>query len=244
MIRIAFCDDDITVLNALRALLDRYRAERELEIDAAAFCSPLDLMAEIERGVRFDILLLDVLMPGETGIDAAAEIRSYDSDVKIIFLTTSAEFAVQSYAVGAYYYQLKPVREADFFRLMDAVLSTCEKEQAASLILRCKSGITRVEHKRLEYCEVIHRNLFFHLTGGRILETIGSMDELSQQLMRYDCFLRLHRSYLINLEHVQNLGCRSVTMTCGTEIPIPRGKYNEVKNAFLEYAFRSKQVIL
>ena len=106
--------------------------DRNREIECAAFRSPLDLLAEIERGVRFDILLLDILMPGENGIDAAAEIRSYDSDIKIIFLTSSPEFAVQSYTVGAYFYQLKPIGAESFYRLMDSVLATCEKEQAAA----------------------------------------------------------------------------------------------------------------
>src|SRR5574344_1974324 len=89
MIRIGFCDDDLSVLNELQVLLDRYRVERNQEIDYTSFHSPLDLLAAIEGGARFDVLLLDVLMPGENGIDAAAEIRNYDSDVKIIFLTSS-----------------------------------------------------------------------------------------------------------------------------------------------------------
>ena len=107
-------------------------------------------MAAIEGGARFDVLLLDVLMPGENGIDAAAEIRNYDRDVKIIFLTSSPEFAVQSYSVDAYFYQLKPIWAESFYRLMDSVLATCEKEQADSLILRCKSGISRIEVKEGE----------------------------------------------------------------------------------------------
>ena len=76
--------------------------------------------------MRFDILLLDVIMPGENGIDAAREIRRYDNNVKIIFLTSSAEFAVESYTVGAYFYQLKPIWEESFFRLMDSVIAECE----------------------------------------------------------------------------------------------------------------------
>ena len=101
MIKIAFCDDELSILNELRILLDQYRVERNQEITYAVFQSPLELLAEIEKGARFDILFLDVIMPGETGIDAAAEIRNYDSSVKIIFLTSSAEYAVQSYTVGA-----------------------------------------------------------------------------------------------------------------------------------------------
>lgn len=244
MIRTAFCDDDLSMLNELQTLLDRYRVEHNREIDYTAFNSPLDLLAEIERGTRFDIIFLDVIMPGENGIDAAAEIRNYDNDVKIIFLTSSAEFAVQSYAVGAYFYQLKPIWEESFYRLMDSALSVCEKEQTNSLILRCKSGITRIELKQLEYCEVIHRTLFLHLANGKVLESIGSMDELCSHLKPYKNFFRPHRSYLINLEYVQNLSARAITMSCLTEIPIPRGKYNDVKDAFLEYAFQNRQVMI
>lgn len=244
MIKIAFCDDDLSVLNELRTLLDEYRVERNLEIAYTAFNSPLELLAEIERGTRYDILFLDVLMPGETGIDTATEIRNYDTNVKIIFLTSSAEFAVQSYSVGAYFYQLKPIWKDSFFRLMDSAISACEKEHTDSLILRCKSGITRVELKHLEYCEVIHRTLFIHLSTGKVLESVGSLDDLSKQLASYNCFLRPHRSFLINLDYVQSLSFRAITMSCLTEIPIPRGKYNEIKNAFLEYAFQNRQVTI
>ena len=241
MIKIAFCDDELSVLDELRILLDRYRVERNQEIEYTAFQSPLSLLAEIEKGTRYDILFLDVLMPGETGIDAAAEIRSHDRNVKIIFLTSSAEYAVQSYTVGAYFYQLKPIWEESFFRLMDSAIAACEKEQGDSLILRCKSGITRIELRQLEYCEVIHRTLFFHLTSGKVLESTGSLDELSKQLEPYGCFLRPHRSYLINLDYIQSLTYQSITMSCLTEIPLPRGKYHEVKDAYLEHMCRSGQ---
>ena len=237
MIKIAFCDDDSAVLSDLHELLALYRAEKNKEIDDYTFHSPLDLIAEIERGTRFDILFLDVLMPGQNGIDAATEIRNYDKNAKIIFLTSSSEFAVQSYTVNAFYYQLKPICAEGFARLMDTVLSQCEKEQASSLILHCKTGITRIKPAQLEYCEVIHRTLFIHLTSGKVLECIGSLDELAKQLIPYGSFLRPHRSYLVNLEYIQNLSYRAITMSCLAEIPIPRGKYNEIKNAFLEYAF-------
>ena len=244
MLKIAFCDDDLSVLNDIRVLLDQYRVERNQEIDYAAFHSPLDLLAEIERGTRFDILLLDVIMPGETGIDAAAEIRNYDDNVKIIFLTSSSEFAVQSYTVGAYFYQLKPIWRESFFRLMDSAISACEKELNDSLILRCKSGITRIELRHLEYCEVIHHTLLIHLSSGKVLESTGTLDELSRQLESFAGFLRPHRSYLINLDYVQRLTYRAITMSCLAEIPLPRGKYQEIKDAYLEYSFQNRQVVV
>lgn len=244
MIKVAFCDDDMSVLGELKGLLDRYCAKRNQEIEYAAFYSSLELLAEIEKGVRYDILFLDIILSNENGICIAKEIRQYDSVVKIIFLTSSSEFAVQSYAVDAYFYQMKPIREEDFFRLMDSALSECQKERQHSLILRCKSGITRIDLGRLEYCEVIGRTLLFNMEDGKVLEGTGSMDKLCEQMSQYENFVRPHRSFLINMEYIQKISYKAITMENMAEIPIPHGKCCEIKNLYLEYAFDRKKVFI
>ena len=211
MIKIAFCDDDMEVLHQMNELLDRYRVERNEDITYAAFQSPFELLTEIEKGIRPDILFLDVVMPGQNGMDVAKEIRQYDTNMKIIFLTSSPEFAVESYSVGAYFYQLKPIWEESFFRLMDAVLG---------------------------------RKLSFHLENGAVLESAGSLDDLAGQLMQYSNFFRPHRSFLVNMEYIQNISSRSIKMVNDAEIPIPHGKCSEIKNTYMEYAFNGEQAVL
>ena len=244
MIKIAFCDDDMEVLHQMNELLDRYRVERNEDITYAAFQSPFELLTEIEKGISPDILFLDVVMPGQTGMDVAKEIRQYDTNMKIIFLTSSPEFAVESYSVGAYFYQLKPIWEESFFRLMDAVLVECEKKKKNSLILRSKDGITRIDLQQLEYCEVLGRKLLFHLENGAVLESAGSLDDLAGQLMQYSNFFRPHRSFLVNMEYIQNISSRSIKMVNDAEIPIPHGKCSEIKNTYMEYAFNGEQAVL
>ena len=244
MIKIAFCDDDMEVLHQMNELLDRYRVERNEDITYAAFQSPFELLSEIEKGIRPDILFLDVVMPGQNGMDVAKEIRQYDTNMKIIFLTSSPEFAVESYSVGAYFYQLKPIWEESFFRLMDAVLAECEKKKKNSLILRSKDGITRIDLQQLEYCEVLGRKLLFHLENGAVLESAGSLDDLAGQLMQYSNFFRPHRSFLVNMEYIQNISSRSIKMVNDAEIPIPHGKCSEIKNTYMEYAFNGEQAVL
>lgn len=183
-------------------------------------------------------------MPGQNGMDVAKEIRQYDTNMKIIFLTSSPEFAVESYSVGAYFYQLKPIWEESFFRLMDAVLAECEKKKKNSLILRSKDGITRIDLQQLEYCEVLGRKLLFHLEDGAVLESAGSLDDLAGQLMQYSNFFRPHRSFLVNMEYIQNISSRSIKMVNDAEIPIPHGKCSEIKNTYMEYAFNGEQAVL
>ena len=211
MIKIAFCDDDMEVLHQMNELLDRYRVERNEDITYAAFQSPFELLTEIEKGIRPDILFLDVVMPGQNGMDVAKEIRQYDTNMKIIFLTSSPEFAVESYSVGAYFYQLKTIWEEIFFRLMDPVLA---------------------------------RKLLFHLENGAVLESAGSLDDLAGQLMQYSNFFRPHRSFLVNMEYIQNISSRSIKMVNDAEIPIPHGKCSEIKNTYMEYAFNGEQAVL
>ena len=188
MLKIAFCDDENQETRRLEALLEEYAADRGQDFAHTSYQSPVELMAEVEKGTRFDIILLDVLMPGENGMAAAREIREYDSNVKIIFLTSSTEFAVESYAVDAWYYQLKPIREETFFQLMDSVIDECRRTEAQSILLRCKSGISRIRLDKLEYCEIIGRALLFHMANGQVMESPiphGKFSEIKERYLEH-----------------------------------------------------------
>ena len=127
---------------------------------------------------------------------------------------------------------------------MDSVLAECTKTQENSLILRSKEGITRIDLEKLEYCEVIGRTLFFHLGNGKVFESVGSLDDLFLQLKPYGNFLWPHRSFLVNMDYIQNISYRAIKLISLAEIPIPHGKCSEIKNKYLEYAFNRKQVFL
>lgn len=235
MIKIGFCDGDLSVLNKINYLLNQYRSMKNQEITAVSFRSSWELLSEIEKGTRFDALFLDVILPEGNGIHTAKEIRQYDSVVKIIFLTSSSEFAVQSYTVGAYSYQIKPIWEESFYQLMDSIVSECKKTQKGSLILRCKNGITRICLDGLEYCEVIGRTLFFHMKNKDVLESTGSLEGLCVQLEPYENFLRPHRSFLVNMEYIHSISYKAIQMDSLAEIPIPHGKCSEIKNRYFDF---------
>lgn len=104
--------------------------------------------------------------------------------------------------------------------------------------------MTRITLDSLEYCEVQGHTLVFHLLDGTVIESSGSMDELARQLADYPGFLRPHRSYLVNMEYIQNITAKSITMESLAEVPLPHGRFTAVRDQYLEYAFAGKKVVL
>ena len=120
-VKIAVCDDDSQVLLRVLSKLAAYREQRQADLPCQGFENAVDLLASMERE-NYDLLFLDVLMPGLSGIQAAREIRQKNENIKIVFLTSSPEYAVESYSVQATNYLLKPATEE---RLFPRIGSAC-----------------------------------------------------------------------------------------------------------------------
>ena len=238
--KIAICDDNISDLSNMVSIVNDYKAlQRDKhKIEYTAFHSAVDLIAAMESGQQYELVLLDVLMPLMTGIDAAKEIRQFNPDVKIIFSTSSPDYAVESYTVSAYYYALKPIWKEKLFILLDKVISEMEIPTGVSLLIKSKTGLTRFYIDRLEFAEVIGRTILYHMTDKSVIEASGSITELEKELLSNLCFIKPHRSYIINMEHVSTLSQREIKMQSLTLVPMAKANYNTVKSAYMSYVFK------
>ena len=144
MLQIALCDDNIDDLSNMVQLIDLYRVSRNFSCEYAAFQNGLELIAILEKGKRFDIYCLDIMMPGFTGMDAAKEIRGYDKTAPVLFFTSSTEFAFESYSVKAINYILKPVTKEKFFFYFDELLEQIKTEKGEDAItVKSNEGIQK-----------------------------------------------------------------------------------------------------
>ncbi len=240
MLKIAICDDDIRELSRISKLLNRYREEKKIPLKYEAFSNALELLENLRSSV-YDILLLDILMPGLNGMQAAHEIRGFDNEIKIIFLTSSPEFAVESYAVDAHYYLMKPGTEEKLFPILDRLFFDAQKAEEA-LHIKSSSGIMRIPFNKLEYLEVMSKKLFFHLIDGSVKEICGSLSDFEAQLTCREEFVKVHRSYLVNMGCVQEISAKELTTYNKQKIPISRLLCGQVRQAYMEYLFVEKGV--
>ena len=240
MLKIAVCDDDQECRDRVCSLLDAYRVSHLPELRYTPFSGAFGLLSAMECGQQFDLAILDVLMPGTNGIELAEEIRRQDESMEIVFLSTSREYAVESYGVRARNYLLKPVEQQKFFAMLDQVISAMNPGAQSSFWVRDKEGgISRIAHSRLVYCEVIRKEIVFHLSDGHRVVCTKSLVELMKDLGDNETFFQPHRSYLVNMDYVNRVTKTELILTGGNAIPISRAKSAQAMEAFINHSFHT-----
>jgi DNA-binding LytR/AlgR family response regulator len=237
---IAICDDDSQELAHISSFIDTYRQEKKASLIYKTFQNAIELLSTVSNG-DYDILLLDILMPGLTGMQAAHEIRAFNAEVKIVFLTSSPEFAVESYAVKAYDYILKPASKDKLFSILDALIAE-EQKPLEGLIVKTQAGMARILFSKLAFVEVMNKKLYFHLADGSVQETFASLAAFEDKLLSRSEFVKVHRSYIVNLWQVGEIRPKELITHTGNTVPISRLLYGKVRGAYMEHLFVEKGV--
>ncbi len=236
MLQIAVCDDNIDELSNMVQLINLYRASKHLNCEYAVFPNGFELVSALEKGKRFDIYCLDIIMPGFMGIDVAKEVRGFDKTAPIIFFTSSPEFALESYSVKAINYILKPVSKEKLFFTFDELLEQIKAEKEEDVIIvKSNEGIQKIMISNLTFAEVIGRNVLYHLRSGKVIECTEAFSSVCDNLMKYGCFIKPHRSYLVNMQYVDTIENNQITLQTLSTIPVAQGRAKDIKEKYLAY---------
>ena len=236
MLQIAVCDDNIDELSNMANLINLYRTSKNFGCEYAIFPNGFDLVSALEKGKRFDIYCLDIVMPGFTGIDVAKAIREFDKLSPILFFTSSSEFALESYSVKAINYVLKPISKEKLFFTFDEMLEQikAEKEEDA-VIVKSNDSIQKILISNLAFAEVIGRNVLYHLRSGKVIECSEPFSSVCDTLLKFESFIKTHRSYIVNMQYVASIENHKVTLQTLSSVPIAQGKAREIKQQYLNY---------
>lgn len=236
---IAVCDDQAEELEALTNLLHIWQVEHKTALRYKTFRNATELLVAAEKE-RFTLYLLDVMMPGTDGMAAAREIRIFDDAAAIVFLTASAGFAYESYGVRALDYLLKPIRAEMLFPILDRLFLQ-EQRPREGLTLKSGSTLIRVPFSQLVYVEIMNKRLYFNLTDGQLREVAGSLKEYEELLLARPEFMRVGRSYIVNILQVQELSPAGISTFSGKNIPIPRRLYPQIQKDYMQLLFAVRE---
>ncbi len=238
MLRVGLCDDDKGYMEELTDMVRQWAKENKLKIELFS-CDNGDKLLAQSTASHMDIVILDIVMPLLNGMDTARELRAQDTAVKLIFLTSSPEFALESYEVKAQDYLLKPV---SYDRLREALDACCQMlcAEPKNMVLKTSFGFQKLYFGDVEYAEAQNKRVVFHLRTGREVDTPEPLHSLEDKLVSEDGFFKCHRSYLVYLPNVDHFNSTEIIMRSGRCVPIARGYAKAFQEAYFAQMFREE----
>lgn len=230
MLRIAIVDDQEAERRQLLACIRYLEAQEGLEIDVKEFDSGALLIGNYQP--VYDIIFMDIEMPGIDGMETARALRRMDTAVILIFVTNYIQYAINGYEVDAMNYLLKPVNRYDFSMKMRKAIARTTKCSDTAVTLKTERELHKVRVISIQYLEVLGHYVTYHTTEGDFSEYI-TLKEAEQKLGQ-SFFVRCGRPYLVNLKYVSGIrnGCALVG---GVELPISRAYRKSFLQAFSEF---------
>lgn len=238
MLRIAVCDDEERHLQKTAELLARYLlAHPELPAQVETFRNGKEMLARAEDTGEFDFYILDILMPGLSGIETGRKLRQQGDGGEIVYLTTSNDFAADSYEVRAFFYLLKPVEEKRFYQVLDDAVEKLKRRRSESIVVATADGPRRILLERIRYVERVGRCIRYHCTDGAIdSQSIRiPFREMAAPLLADRRFCLCGASFVLNFQHVTGVQGQTALLDNGQTLVLPRAAAADFKKAWGSY---------
>lgn len=237
MLQIAICDDETLLLDEIKKITEDCLQQQQTFSILSTYTDSKSLFYDIQDGKRFDLLLLDIEMPGLSGMELAGQIHKLLPDALIIFVTAHYKYAVDAYELHIFRYIPKnQLKERLPHALKDAV-SLLEIQNTDSYIISNQNHFERIPLRDILYIEKDGKNALFHTTieenqakdsinpARRLRKTLTEVfDELNSEE-----FYFIERGFIVNLRHVTGISHNDCILTDQTRLPISQSRLSELK---------------
>ena len=232
MYQLALVEDERDAADALAAFIERYSQERSEEFEITRFGNAIDF--EMCRQ-RFDLVFMDIQMPGINGMEAARLLRTYDDETPIIFVTNLAQYAVRGYEVNALDFIVKPVTYFNFRMRMDKAMRHIHRNAGRSIAISTRDGLRVIQLSDIEYVEVSKHDLTYHLYGEKDPFVVyGSLVAFEEQVAGGP-FVRISNSCLVNMNHIRSVKGPALLLRGGETLYFSRSRKREAVETITEF---------
>ncbi|MCD8338293.1 MAG: LytTR family DNA-binding domain-containing protein [Lachnospiraceae bacterium] len=227
---IAVCDDSrlsqVLFLNALREWDPTQYAE--------CFASGADLLKAMRELPVFDIVFLDIYLPGENGVDIANQIRLLSSRTGIVFVTNSQGHAVDAWSLNALHYLVKPITAEGIEESFRRLKNVSQDSRPMVLLNNGKESYTVYLEEIVYICSSRHAKEI-HLVTGQVIRIWTEFEELEEKLDQR--FLKLNRGTIVNMEHIRQMNKEYCLLDDGKKLDFSRRMREAIREAYEAYLF-------
>lgn len=226
--KVAICDDENMQLSMTKTALETAYKSLDLVIDT--YTSGAKLLSATD-GIQYDLIILDIEMPGMNGIETAKKLRKLGEETAIVFLTSHVEYALEGYEVNALRYLTKPAGVEKLSEIITYLVE--QKKKDKKILLRNSEDVELVCVADIYYMEA-QDQMIRVVTGKGEYRNRYNLGDYERELSG-EGFFRIHRGYLVNLGHVLRISGRELVMEDGASLPVSRTKEAALKNALFHY---------
>lgn len=235
MLRIAICDDEPQYVRQITNFVQEYlNTHPELPGQIDSFSQGRELLYQAEERGGFDLYLLDIIMPGLNGIQTGRQLRQLGGGGEIVYLTTSPDYAVDSYSVRAFFYLLKPLEKGRLFEVLDAAVNKLNDRRSKAVLITTRDGPRRLLLDQILYVERVGRSLRYFCSGGAVdsMSLRLPFHAAVEPLLADPRFCQCGSSFAFNLQHVTGVSGQEVLLDSGESVAIPRVSVAPFKHAW------------
>ncbi|WP_312442813.1 LytR/AlgR family response regulator transcription factor [Lacrimispora sp.] len=236
------CDDDPEARAQYARLIKKVAKKNKVEITISYFNSGEELLFYLaDSPNQADIIYLDILMNNLNGLDTAKRLRELECNSEIIFLTISEDYVFDAYDISPIHYLMKSnITTAKFEEVFIRATTLVSKKENDMFL--CESGKNNIRKvipfKEISFFEIWKRIVTVHYNGGESFDFYSTMEQLENQLL-HKGFIRIHRSYIVNMSYISQFQQNTLFLKTGENIPIGATYMKQMKQVFIDYISRT-----
>lgn len=236
MYQAAIVDDELDILNSTKALLADEFAKANTAVAFDFFTDSEDFLSMFESHFNYDIIFLDIEMPNIDGISVCRKIRQLSKDALVIFISNKEELVFQTFEVQPFRFIRKSELKELCSSLVDSIINELKRRspQTFTIIENNGGDVLSFDARNIIYVEAQRKECKIVTTNGDSTVKMKLMD-LEEKLESFH-FVRIHRSFLVNMDYIFRITKNSIILTSGEELPISRGSSDTLKQLFINYS--------
>ena len=228
--KIAICDDFLKDAQSLKKII--MQAEDSNNFSVTTYTNSQELLARVHDKVMYDILFLDIDMPGIDGIELGKRIKKNQPNIIIIFATSHPQYMLDAFDCEAFHYILKPFEPSVVLSILDRAITKYLATNKYHCI-KIKTQTIRLKISEIYFIEYCQKHVIYH-TDKCDFEVLDSLNSVYQSLKDFG-FIQIHQGYIVNMEKIDHFEGYSIILTDKRSVAISVRKKSEVIAAYTKY---------
>lgn len=231
MLNIAICDDDIYLTGKIEKMILSLGRRKGIRLEVEVYSDGFDLINDVRRGERFDLIYLDIEMKNVNGVEAAREIRKIDVATLLVYITNHESYAKELFQMRTFEFIVKPIEEkvfeSVFMRAYEEITSCDFYFEYRYDRIYCKVPVGDIKYFRSR------KRTIYIVTSKETYTYYGKLNEIEKHFMDTKAdFWRIHQSYLVNNRYIQKVCYDKVVLTDGKTLSISGVRHKEISERY------------